>query len=222
MHSTRKGQISIANFPLYTACKRRFPRLVSGKKELAPENDQPATERIGQRRNAKYGSGIRRDALSIIIGEDPFHPVPPRDFGRFAARNGEEKESVLDDAGKTFVRAAGRGRLPRPIGRRRREPPRRQKPVHALIPLMCSPSRASAPWLFDPPAAAPRSLRLAKGSIPEQEQLQERNGHAASNQPLWPNDRELRWNRSEEKNARDPAKDLGRERRFTAIPSKMD
>jgi hypothetical protein len=44
---------------------------------------------------------------------------------------------------------------------------------------------------------------LAKGSIPEQEQLQERNGHAASNQPLWPNDSELRWNRLEEKNARD-------------------
>jgi hypothetical protein len=46
---------------------------------------QPATERLGRRRNAKYGSAIRRDALSIIIGEDPFHPVPPQDFGRFAA-----------------------------------------------------------------------------------------------------------------------------------------
>jgi hypothetical protein len=47
------------------------------------------------------------------------------------------------------VRAAGRGRLPRPIGRRRREPPRRQKPMHALAPLMCLPPQASAPWLFE-------------------------------------------------------------------------
>ena len=84
------------------------------------------TERILRHCQTENRGGIPRQTFEIV-GNDPRHPAILQNFACRLPILTEKKTRALLNSFQALVRASSHARLPRPIGNRRRKPPRRKK-----------------------------------------------------------------------------------------------